>query len=161
MITFGNMNSKGDHSMNVKKSMLQTLIALFALLFCFGATTRAADPSQKNTPAAEKSAATSATPATATTATPQSPQDIIARINGKPIYSVELRRARKVIMAGQQVPPEHQKEFDQQALEQIVSAELLYQAAQKTEIKDLDKLIADKISLSRKRFPSEQEFEKT
>jgi peptidyl-prolyl cis-trans isomerase C len=91
-------------------------------------------------------------------------QDAVARVNGVVISAIELKRASKVMQASEQrgaVPTaDQQKEFDKQALSQLVSAELLYQAGQKLEIKDIDKQIEEKFAKGKSRFKTDQEFEK-
>lgn len=84
----------------------------------------------------------------------------VARVNGTVIDAVELNRARKVMLRGQTVPAEQQAALDKQAVEQLVSAELLYQAAAKTELKDLDKQIDAKLAQGKARFKDEQDFKK-
>lgn len=135
--------------MHLEKYSVRATFAILAALVCFSSTTFAAEAEQKTAPAA-------AAPAKAA-------QEVIATVNGKPVYAVELQRAKKVIMSGQpdlQIPPDQQKEFDLQALGQLTSAELLYQAGQKLEIKDLEKQVEDKISQGKTKFGSAQEFEK-
>jgi peptidyl-prolyl cis-trans isomerase C len=137
-----------------------------ATVFGFGTIAFAADVDQKAQP--EK--ATESAPAKATDSAPvkisepaQKALEVVATVNGEEIKAIELRRAKKVVMSGQpgmQIPPERQKEFDQQALSQLISAELLYQAGQKLTVKDIDKQIDDKISQSKSRFGSEQDFAK-
>jgi peptidyl-prolyl cis-trans isomerase C len=66
-------------------------------------------------------------------------------------------------MAGQrgvQSTPDQQKDMEKQALQQLISAELLYQAGQKLEVKDLDKQIDDKLVQGKARFANEQDFAK-
>ncbi len=87
-----------------------------------------------------------------------SPQGAIARVNGTTIDAIELRRAKKVLLRGQTVPAEQQAAVDKQAIEQLVSAELLYQAAAKLEIKDLDTQIVAKLAQGKARFKDEQDF---
>lgn len=87
-------------------------------------------------------------------------QGAVARVNGVVIDAAELRRAKKVILRGQTVPPEQQATFDKQTIEQMISAELLYQAAAKQDIKDLDKQIDAKLAQGKERFKSEDEFKK-
>jgi peptidyl-prolyl cis-trans isomerase C len=87
-------------------------------------------------------------------------QGPVARVNGTDVAAVELRRAKKVMLRGQSVPDDQQAAFDKQALEQLVSAELLYQAAAKQEVKDLDKQIDEKIAQGKARFKDEQDFKK-
>jgi peptidyl-prolyl cis-trans isomerase C len=91
-------------------------------------------------------------------------QDTVARVNGVTISALELKRASKVMLAGQRgVTPaaDQQKEFEKQALTQLVSAELLYQAGQKLEIKDLDKQVDDKLAQGKSRFTNAQDFIKS
>ena len=90
-------------------------------------------------------------------------QDPVARVNGVAISALELKRASKVMLAGERgiVPSaDQQKEFEKQALTQLVSAELLYQAAQKLEIKDLDKQVDDKMAKGKARFGKAEDFAK-
>lgn len=90
-------------------------------------------------------------------------QDPVARVNGFAISAQELKRARKVMLSGQNVTApsaDQQKEFEKQALAQLVSAELLYQAGQKLEIKDIEKLVDDKLVQGKARFPNDQDFAK-
>ena len=93
-----------------------------------------------------------------------SPSDPMVRVNGTTITRLELERAVKVMLAQNQVQqplaPELMQQAQDAALEQLTSAELLYQEAAKLEIKDLDKQIADKVALNRAKFASEEEFEK-
>lgn len=84
----------------------------------------------------------------------------VARVNGIAIDALEMRRAKKVLLRGQSVPVEQQAMLDKQAVDQLVSAELLYQVASKQEDKILDKDIDAKIAQDRSRFRDEQEFKK-
>ncbi len=86
------------------------------------------------------------------------PQGVVARVNGTAIDAVELLRAKKVMLRGQTVPAEQQAAVDKQAVEQLISAELLYQAAAKLEYKDLEKEIDAKIALGKAKFKDEQAF---
>lgn len=87
-------------------------------------------------------------------------QGAVARVNGSVIDAVELRRATKVLLRGKAVPEGQQAEVDRQALEQLLSAELLYQAAAKMEIKDLDKQIDARLAEGKARFAKEEDFAK-
>ena len=84
----------------------------------------------------------------------------VARVNGVAIDAAELRRAKKVMLRGQTVPAEQQAEIDKQALDQLLSAELLYQAAAKLEVKDLDKQIDAKLAEGKARFAKAEDFDK-
>lgn len=88
-------------------------------------------------------------------------QGPVAKVNGVLIDAVELRRAEKVLLRGQTLPAEQQPLLEKQAVEQLVSAELLYQAAAKSDAKVLDKDLEAKLAQDKSRFKDEQEFEKT
>lgn len=108
---------------------------------------------------AEKKAVT-ADPAAAKT----SPNDPLARVNGTVITRGEVDRTIKAILTqnkqSQQLPPEAMKQAEEATLENLISAELLYQAGTKLEVKDLDKQLEAKLSQSKARFPSVAEYEK-
>jgi peptidyl-prolyl cis-trans isomerase C len=93
-----------------------------------------------------------------------SPSDVLARVNGTAITRQEVNRAVKVLLAQSQVPepvdPELLKQVEDAALEQLISAELLYQEALKLEIKDLDKQVTEKVAQNKAKFKSEEEFSK-
>src|SRR5664279_3158800 len=100
-----------------------------AILLGFGSLASAAAPDLKTVPSKPVESALNTS-------------EVVARVNGTNIKGIDLQRAKKVIMAGQpnqQVPPEKQKEFDLQALTQLVSAELLYQVGLKLTVTELDK----------------------
>ncbi len=83
-------------------------------------------------------------------------QKVVARVNDKEITGADLNRAKKIILASKpslQIPPFMQKDFETQTLNQLISTELLYQASQKLDIKDLDKQAEDKLAGIKKRFP--------
>jgi peptidyl-prolyl cis-trans isomerase C len=86
------------------------------------------------------------------------PQGVVVRVNGVGIDSLELRRIKKVMLRGQAVPADKQALVDTQALDQLVSAELLYQASAKAEVKDLEKQLDAKFTQEKGRFKDEQEF---
>lgn len=135
----------------MQKNNLSTLLLkgfVVAVLVGCGTFAQAAESNKGTAPAA-----VAAAPAEAA-------QGPIARVNGLPIDAIELRRARKVMLRGQAVPAEQQAAVDKQALEQLLSAELLYQAAAKLEVKDLDKQVDEKLAQGKARFGSEQEFAK-
>lgn len=87
-------------------------------------------------------------------------QGPVARVNGTAIDAIELRRAKKVLLRGQTIPAEQQAALDKQGVDQLVSAELLYQAAAKQEVKDLDKQIDAKLAQGKARFKDDQDFKK-
>src|SRR6266702_127844 len=120
-----------------------------ALLSC-GTLVAAAEPEVKKENAA----------ATASSSAPVAVQGAVASVKGKAIDAVALRRAKKVLQRGRTAAAEQQAALDKEAVEQLISAELLYQAAAKLEITDLDKQIDAKIALGKARFKDEQEFAK-
>jgi len=93
-----------------------------------------------------------------------SPNDPMVRVNGTTITRLELERAVKVMLAQNQMQqplaPEVMKQAQDAALEQLTSAELLYQEAAKLELKDLEKQVAEKVALNKAKFASDAEFEK-
>lgn len=110
--------------------------------------------------AAEPEAKKESSAAVAPSAVAAPLQGAVARVNGVAIDALELRRAKKVLLRGQTVPAEQQAALDKQAVEQLISAELLYQAAAKLEVKDLDKQIDAKLAQGKARFKDDQEFKK-
>jgi peptidyl-prolyl cis-trans isomerase C len=93
-----------------------------------------------------------------------SSSDVVERVNGTAITKVELERAIKVMMAQNQIQqplaPEVMKEAQAAALEQLESAELLYQEAGKLPVKDLDKQLAEKMAENRSKFKTEADLDK-
>jgi peptidyl-prolyl cis-trans isomerase C len=88
---------------------------------------------------------------------------VVARVNGKDISAADLKRAEKILIAskpGLQIPPTMLKDFEMQALNQLVSAELLFQASQKLAIKDLDQQTEAKVAQIKKGFPNATEYDK-
>ncbi len=92
------------------------------------------------------------------------PTDPVAKVNGTAITNKDVDRAVKVLLTQNRVPqpapPEILKQAQSAATEQLISAELLYQAGQKMEIKDLDKQVQEKIAQNKAKFPSTEEFDK-
>lgn len=135
--------------MHVSRQTLHATGLLLAVLFSCGAVSYAAETETK--------AASTKTDVAVVG------QEAVARVNGTVISAQELKRASKVMqsnMRGAQIPPDQQKELEKQALQQLISAELLYQAGQKLAIKDLDKQVDDKLAQGKARFGTEQDFAK-
>ncbi len=139
-----------------QKALLLPLLAATLLALPGGAAF--ADEAKK--PAADvanKPAATEAAPKT-------SPSDILAKVNGTPITRGEVDRALKVLLAQnpsrQPLTAEQTKQAQEATLNQLITAELLYQAGTKKEIKDLDKQVEARVTQSKAKFPSTAEFEK-
>lgn len=133
-------------SVNSSAWLLKVILAA-ALVSCGTYAAASELEAQKGSPAAALSSAVVS-------------QGPVARVNGTAINAVELVRARKILLRGQSVPAGQQAALDKQAVEQLISAELLYQAAEKLEIKDLDKQIDAKLAQGKARFKDELEFKK-
>jgi peptidyl-prolyl cis-trans isomerase C len=142
--------------MHVSRQKMSAAGLMVAALLSCGIPAIAADADSKAAPSKPDTSA-----AKLETAVPA--QDPVARVNGVAISALELKRASKVMMAAQRgasTSGEQQKEMDKQALQQLISAELLYQAGQKLETKDLDKKIDEKMTQGKARFPNQDDFTK-
>jgi peptidyl-prolyl cis-trans isomerase C len=139
-----------------QKALLLPLLAA-ALLALPGGTAFADEAKQ---PAAAGEAKNVPVEATAKT----SPGDVLAKVNGTAITRGEVDRAMKVLLAQkpslQPLTAETTKQAQDATLTQLITAELLYQAGTKNEIKDLDKQVEARIAEGKARFPSTAEFEK-
>jgi peptidyl-prolyl cis-trans isomerase C len=136
-------------TMHVSRQTLRATGLLLAVFLYCGAVSNAAETETKSVATKPAGVATG--------------QEPVARVNGTVISALELKRASKVMMAGQRgakITPDQQKEMDKQAVQQLISAELLYQASQKLEVKDLDKQIEAKLAQGKARFANEQDFAK-
>ncbi|MDD2364874.1 MAG: peptidylprolyl isomerase [Desulfuromonadaceae bacterium] len=136
----------------INSSLLLKGLLVVSLLSC-GSLVSAAEPE------AEKNAVATVAPV-AEAAAVVAPKGPVAVVNGVAIDAVELRRAKKVMLRGQPVPEGQEAAIDKQAVDQLISAELLYQAASKEEIKDLDKQIDAKLTQGKSRFKDEEDFKK-
>ena len=103
-------------------------------------------------------------PAVKPAATSQSPSKIVATVNGTAITKAEMDRAMKFMLAQNRVTTtlsdEEKKKAETAVLDQLISAELLYQAGKKLEIKDIDKLVETQMSQNKAKFPSPEAYEK-
>jgi len=91
-------------------------------------------------------------------------QNSVARVNGIEITAAQLDRAVKSLIAtqpGSNLSPETLKKVKINVLNELISTELLYQAGLKLEIKNLDKLVSDKIAQVKAKFTSEAFFNKS
>lgn len=136
------------------KRMVPCLVAAIAV-FTMQSATVLAEETKTTAPAAK---------AEVQEAAKKAPSDPVAKINGTVITKKELDRAVKVLIAQnrlpQNLPADQLKDAENAALDQLISAELIYQAGQKTVIKDIDKQVEEKIAQNRAKFPSAEEFEK-
>jgi peptidyl-prolyl cis-trans isomerase C len=137
------------------KKLTQTFATLVALALAAG--TVLAEETRKDAPAA----APVTKPETVQPVT--SPTDPMAKVNGAVITRGDVARTVKALLArnpqGQNLPPEIMKQAEETTLDNLISAELLYQAGAKLEIKDLDKQVEDKVGQNKSRFPSPADFE--
>ncbi|RII26769.1 MAG: peptidylprolyl isomerase [Geobacter sp.] len=93
----------------------------------------------------------------------KSPNDIVVKVNGEAITRGEVDRAMKVLLSQRQMsidqlPPEVRTQAEDATVEQLISAELLYQAGKKVEDKGIDKQVEEKIAQSRAKFAKPEEF---
>lgn len=89
--------------------------------------------------------------------------DPVARINGVAIPAADLQKALNAFSkspAAAQVPPGKEKELQQFLLNQMLGAELMYQIAEKTPVKDQDKKVADAVARLKTRFKTDDEYKK-
>ncbi|MBU5614529.1 peptidylprolyl isomerase [Geomonas azotofigens] len=128
----------------ITTSIASTTAALLCLAGCAGAN-KAAVP----TPAPQAQAA--------------EVKDAVQTVNGVAITRTEVERATRVLLSQsgqqQQLPPQAMQQATQAALDQLTMAELLYQEAAKTEIKDLDQQVEKKIAESKAAYPNPDAFE--
>jgi peptidyl-prolyl cis-trans isomerase C len=96
---------------------------------------------------------------------PAASSTAVARVNGTAITREELDRAMKVMLsqtgASSTLPADKKKAAETAVLNQLVSAELLYQAGRKLEVKDIEKQVAAQINSAKAKFPSPAQFEKS
>ena len=99
-----------------------------------------------------------------TTVVSPATSSIVAKVNGTPITRVELDRATKFMLAQSQnkkeLTAEEKKKADSAVLDQLISAELLYQAGKKLPIADIDSRVATQMKQGKTKFPSTEAYEK-
>ncbi|GFO64755.1 peptidylprolyl isomerase [Geomonas paludis] len=144
------------HYHRLAPNSLLALCLVAALSGCAGMNTS----TEKS--AAPTAAVTPTPPAGASEIAPvDNGRDVVARVNGSAITRNELERSKKILLAGGvQVAPYMQKEFEKQALDQLISAELLYQGGKGLEVKDLDKQADAKLAQIKSGFKDPKAFEK-
>jgi peptidyl-prolyl cis-trans isomerase C len=141
--------------MTLRKDALKKMFVLFftgiSLIMCFGGTAAAGFEAKKEGEVKEKK--------------------IVAKVNGQPIYDdaltseVEhaLGKFRKFGMQKEKDPSGLIKDLQKQALEMMISQEVLYQASQKLTIPKpkLNEKIQEKLDAMKKKYDSNEEFEKS
>ena len=102
-------------------------------------------------------------PAKTEPAAQTSPTDVMAKVNGTAITRAELTRATQIIVAQNRIPQNRvadmKKQLETTALDQLINAEVAFQAGLKLEIKDLDKQASDKEAKAKARFSSPAEYD--
>ncbi len=134
----------------LKKTALRPIVAALAVTIALSGTAFAAE---KKKTVSKKTAASSSTTAA-----------IVAKVNGTSITRTELDRAMKFMLAQnkvkQELTAEQRKKAETAVVDQLISAELLYQAAVKLKIPDIDKRVESQMSQGRSKFPSQAAYEK-
>lgn len=142
--------SKGEYGMsNLKRIAFRSFLLCLSLLLLQSGALFAAEKKAK--PAKSKSSATNASAP-------------IAKVNGTVITRGELDRSVRIMLVqSRQTTPlsdEQKKSLESGLTNQLISAELLYQAGKKYEIKDVDKQIDSLVTQRKAKFPSKKELEK-
>ena len=92
------------------------------------------------------------------------PTDVVATVNGTAVTRAELDRSIQALLAQNRMQPptdaDQKKKVEEAALNQLVAAEVLYQAAKKQDFPDLDKKVEAKFDEGKSRFATKEEFEK-
>ena len=121
-----------------------------------------ATPAKEPTAAPAKPAEPAVTPKTAEPAA--KPTDVVVTVNGVGITRAELDRSVQALLAQNRMPapsdPDQKKKIEEAALNQMIAAELLFQAGKKLEVPDLEKKVDEKFNQGKSRFPSTEDFEK-
>jgi len=92
------------------------------------------------------------------------PTDVVATVNGTAITRAEMDRAMNFMLVqngtGTTLSAEEKKKAEAAVLDQLISAELLFQAGKKLEIKDIDKLVETQMTQNKAKFPSPDAYDK-
>lgn len=143
-----------------RSSLLAVPVSLLTLSLITGAALAA----EKQKAAKDTKAETKAAGAETKSAAPEALPAVVAKVNGAPIKRNDLELAMKVMLAqsgmGASVPPEMKGQMESAAMQQLIASELLYQAGQKLEMKELDKQVEEKVAETKGRYPSAGDFEK-
>ncbi len=87
--------------------------------------------------------------------------DIVARVNGTPIHRKEVRQVVQAVLLaqGQEPSPSAVAALARQALDSLVSLELLFQASRARGITISDDVVNAEVSQARSQFPDEASFD--
>jgi peptidyl-prolyl cis-trans isomerase C len=133
-----------------RKSTLRSIIA--SLIVAIALTGTAFSAEKKKSTTKKSTAASSST------------SSIVAKVNGTPITQQELDRATKFMLAQnrtkKELTAEERKKADSAVLNQLISAELLYQAGKKLDIPDVESRVAAQMKQGKSKFPSTEVYEK-
>jgi peptidyl-prolyl cis-trans isomerase C len=134
----------------LRKSTLRSIIA--SLIVAIALTGTAFSAEKKKSTTKKSTAASSST------------SSIVAKVNGTPITQQELDRATKFMLAQnrtkKELTAEERKKADSAVLNQLISAELLYQAGKKLDIPDVESRVAAQMKQGKSKFPSTEVYEK-
>ncbi len=90
---------------------------------------------------------------------------IVAKVNGKPIYKVQLtpyieRLLKKIKKygGGRKETPELIKHLQKKAIDELIETELLYQESKKLHITDMEEKIKEKKNKMKSRYKAEEHF---
>jgi peptidyl-prolyl cis-trans isomerase C len=143
--------------MNLNTKIIPASLLIASAVLSFQSAPAFADGA---TPAAPKS---ESAPAKTEATAKQSPADVLATVNGTPITRAEVDRATKILISQNRLPGNldaaTRKQAEDAALDQLINAEIVYQAGLKLNIKDLDKQVADKAAQGKAKFPTAAEYE--
>jgi len=143
--------------MKLLKMIVPASLLTVLILSCFQAGIALADAPK--TPGA----ATVPAPAMTEPAAQTSPTDVMAKVNGTAITRADMNRATKIIAAQNRIPQnlvaDKKKQLETAALDQLINAEVAFQAGLKLEIKDLDKQVSEKADMAKSKFSSPAEYE--
>ncbi|MDD2318744.1 MAG: peptidylprolyl isomerase [Geobacteraceae bacterium] len=133
----------------MKKTALRPIVATLAVAIALSGTAFAA---QKKKPTLKKPTVSAATTSA-----------IVAKVNGTSITREELDRAMKFMLAQsqtkQELTAEQKKNAESAVLDQLISAELLYQAGKKLTISDIEKQVDSQVSEGRSKFPTQEAYD--
>jgi peptidyl-prolyl cis-trans isomerase C len=130
-----------------KTNYFSILLISILLTFCLAGISSAAEAIKKDT--GEKG------------------RKVVARVNGQPIYEDQLapdvaKGQKKFKKYGVKRKSDSLvKRLQKKALDKVISQELIYQESRKINIPDIEEKISEKIQATRKRYKSEEHFEKS
>jgi peptidyl-prolyl cis-trans isomerase C len=133
-----------------RKSTLRSIVVSLVVAIALAGTAFSAE---KKKPSSKKTAVVA--PATSS---------VVAKVNGAPITREELERALKFMLAQnpskKELTAEEKKKADTAVLDQLISAELLYQAGKKLTVADIDNRVEAQMKQGKAKFPSTEAYDK-